>query len=175
MLKTWSKKRVSPQDLALLALLLALQIVLSRFLSISAPSVKIGFSFIPVMLAARRYGAVGAAAVAGLGDFLGAILLPTGPYHPGFTLSAALGAVIWGLLLYRSTAWWSLTAAVVSQKLLCSLGLNTLWLTQILGKGYFVLLPGRVLQAVVMTVVEILLGALLLRNPTVDRLLQKRF
>lgn len=169
------KKRIPPQDLALLALLLALQIVLSRFGSIEVPGVKIGFSFIPILMAARRYGVFGSAVVAGLADFLGAILFPSGAYHPGFTFSAVIGGIFWGLLIYRKVTLPRVLTAALANKVAVTLLLNTLWLSQILGKGYWILIPDRVFQAVVMTVFETLLGMLLLRHPTIDKLLKQKF
>lgn len=169
------KKRIPTPDLALLALLLALQIVLSRFFSIEVPGVKIGFSFIPIVLAARRYGAFGAASVAGLADFLGAILFPSGAYHPGFTFSAVIGGIFWGMLIHRKVTLPRVLAAALVNKVAVTLLLNTLWLSQILEKGYLLLLPDRVFQAVVMTVVETVLTMLLLRHPTIDKLLKQKF
>ena len=67
-------------DIVLLALLLALNVVLSRFLSIATPSAKIGFSFLPEALAAAIYGPLGGMTVAGLGDLVGALLFPIGVY-----------------------------------------------------------------------------------------------
>ena len=50
--------------LATLALLIALQVVLSRFLSINLQFLKIGFSFVPLMFAGYLYGASGGVIVA---------------------------------------------------------------------------------------------------------------
>ncbi len=169
------KKRIPPQDLALMALLLALQIVLSRFCSIQVPGVKIGFAFIPTVMAARRYGIFGAATVAGLADFLGALLFPSGAYHPGFTVSAIIGGAFWGWLVYRKVTLPRVLAAALANKVVVTLLLNTLWLSQILDKGYLLLLPDRVFQAVVMTIFETLLTMLLLRHPTIDKLLKQKF
>ena len=52
-----TKKRI--RFLACIAMLSAMQVVLSRFLSIQTPVVKIGFGFVPVMFAGALYGAGG--------------------------------------------------------------------------------------------------------------------
>ena len=88
------------QMLALLGMLTAIEIVLSRFCSISAWNIKISLSFLPVAAAAMLCGAAPAVAVAALGDFVGAILFPIGAYFPGFTLTAALTGALFGLLLH---------------------------------------------------------------------------
>lgn len=83
---------VSIRVLTVLAMLLAMTIMLDRFpgLSVKTPGWKIGFSFIPPMIAAMLYGPIEAALVYGLSDLIGATLFPFGPYHPGFTVVAAL-------------------------------------------------------------------------------------
>jgi len=82
------------------ALLVALGVVLDR-LSVLNPGWKIGFGFIPVVIAAILYGPVIAAIVYGLSDLIAALLLPIGPYFPGFTLCAALMGAVYGIFLYK--------------------------------------------------------------------------
>ena len=93
--------RFSLRTLLTLSLLTALEIVLNRFLSINAWNIKIGFSFVPVVIGAMLYGPLGGAVVGALGDFIGALLFPIGPYFPGFTLTAFLTGAVFGLLLKK--------------------------------------------------------------------------
>ena len=88
--------RFNTKTLVTTALLTALEIVLSRFLSIQTQVTKIGFAFVPVVLAAVLLGPLEAGITAALGDFLGAMLFPTGPFFPGFTLTAFLMAAAEG-------------------------------------------------------------------------------
>ena len=87
------------KNLALMALLVAANVVFSRFLSINTFNIKIGFTFLTVMMAAYLFGPVGAMLVGGLGDVIGALLFPIAPFFPGFTLTA----VITGLLYNSCT------------------------------------------------------------------------
>lgn len=144
------------QKMALVGLLVALEIVLSRFLSISTFNLKIGFAFIPVVLAALLYGPLWGAATAGLADFLGAILFPVGPYFPGFTLTAMLVGTTYGILLHRQATLGRVVAAVSIVRLPLSLGLNTLWISILYGKAFLALLPGRILQEAVMAPIQII-------------------
>ena len=84
------------RSIVLLGLLIGLNIVFSRFISISAWNFKIGFTFLTVLVAAYILGIPGACLVAGLGDFIGALLFPIGAYNPGFTFSAILTGLIYG-------------------------------------------------------------------------------
>ena len=59
-----------------MGILIAVSIVLSRFLSFSAWNVKIGFAFIPIVIGAVLFGPVQGGIAAAAADFLGAILFP---------------------------------------------------------------------------------------------------
>ena len=58
-----SKAKFIAADLTCLALLTAMQVVLSRFLSFNTLSLKIGFAFLPVAIGAAVLGPVGGAIV----------------------------------------------------------------------------------------------------------------
>ena len=144
------------------ALLVAIEIVLSRFFSISTPIVKIGFGFVPLVLAGMLFGPLYGCAVGAMADFLGANLFPIGPFWPGFTIIAGLTGLTYGLLLHRKEGeqWTRTTSniriavAVLAVTLVLQLGLDTLNLALLMGKGVIGLLPARMLKAVVMIPVQ---------------------
>lgn len=161
--------------LVIIAMLTAIEIVLSRFCSISAWNLKIGFGFAPVLVAAMLYGPIEAAAVGGLADFLGAVLFPIGPYFPGFTITAALTGAVFGAFLKRrpektrdlpSESEGSaerksfgfgarLVVSVLINQLVLSLLLNTLWISVLYGSPFVPLLATRIVQCAVMVPVQI--------------------
>ena len=65
------KTKISVRNITLMAMLIAIEIVLSRFCSIQAWNVKIGFAFIAPVTAAILMGPAQAAVVAGVADVLG--------------------------------------------------------------------------------------------------------
>ena len=141
--------------LVTLALLIAINVVLARFFGIQTPIVQINFSFIPVVLAALLYGPLPAALVGAVGDVLGAVLFPAGAYFPGFTLTSALGGLIYGLFLYKKpAALWRSVSAV-------NMGLNTLWLWITVGDGVWGLFLSRLPKYFVVAPVQILVTRLL--------------
>lgn len=148
-------------SLAVMGVLLAMEIILSRFLSINQWDLKIGFSFIPIVIVAYIYGAIPAAVIAALGDFLGAVLFPIGPYHPGFTATAFLTGAIFGLFLHKQYSIYKLVPSVLLVQFTGGLILNTIWISQLYGSPFFVVLPTRIVQCIVMSVVEILTISLL--------------
>lgn len=150
------KQKLNIRTIAATGLLVAVHIVLSRFLSFNAWNMKIGFAFVPVFVAAWLYGPVSAMLVGGLGDFLGAILFPIGPYFPGFTLSCALTGLIFGLLLHKKQSIPRVAAAVAVDQFGVSLCLTTYWIYLLYGaSSYQVLLYSRLAQSAVLTALEL--------------------
>lgn len=162
-------QKINTKLVVTIGLLAAMHIVLSRFLSINAWNIKIGFAFVPVFLAAWAYGPVPAAAVGALGDFLGAVLFPIGPYFPGFTLSCALTGVIFGLLLHKEQTLPRIVTAVVLNQFGVSLLLTSLWISILYGSPYIVLLGTRVIQSAILTGVELITITALTRSTAVIR------
>ena len=161
-------QKISVRTLTAVALFVALEVVLSRFLSISTESLKIGFAFVPLVCCAMLYGPVWGAVAGGLADFIGAVLFPIGPYFPGFTLTNALIGLVFGLFLRRSTSGTAgivaICAAVLINNLVLSLLLNTLWVSVLYGSPFLQLLPVRLMQNAVMIPIEIVV-IIALRHP----------
>ena len=157
-----NKKNLTKQ-LCALALLIAVGVVLGRLVPVlSVWNTKIEFSFVAVMLAACIAGPIGGMVAGALIDFIGAILLPTGPYFPGFTATAALTGLVFGLLLYKKCNLGRIVIAVLSTQLVCGFLLNTLFISILYTKAFTVLLATRAIQVVVMSVIEIVFAELVL-------------
>ena len=145
-------KNALPRTLVMMALLIALEVILTRFLSINLPVVRIGFGFLPVAIAAILFGPLWAGVGYAVGDLLGMLIWPTGAYFPGF-----LVGVTYGFFLYKKTVTWPrLTVTVIVVILAYSLVLNTVWLSILYGKAFWGLLPTRILQCVILIPVQIL-------------------
>ena len=91
------------KKIILTAILLALLIVLSRFLSVRTPIMKISFGFLPTMLCATWLGWKWTLLLNVLADLIGATLFPSGAFFIGYTITTAVAALIYGFLLYRPT------------------------------------------------------------------------
>ncbi|MCR4712325.1 MAG: folate family ECF transporter S component [Clostridia bacterium] len=137
------------------AMLVAVEIILNRFLSINAWNIKIGFSFVPIVIAAILYGPVTAGVVGALGDFIGALLFPIGAYFPGFTATAFLMGVVFGLFLHKEQSLKRTVQAVLINQFILGLFVNSFWISILYGSPYGPLLVTRVVQAALLTVVQI--------------------
>ena len=147
------KKRFDLKALVMLALLVAMQVVLEKICAINTLTVKIGFGFVPVAVAAMLYGPLGGGVVGGLGDIIGSLLFPTGAYFPGFTVTAALIGVVWGLFLPRRKLNYFARVVVPAliNNIILGLGVNTLFITLLYThKHYTVMLVSRLPEYAVM-------------------------
>jgi len=93
--------KLKTKDLVIMAFLMTTEIIFTRFLAIQTPVVRIGFGFLPMSMMAILYGPfwTGLAYVAC--DLLGMAIFPRGVFIPGFTLTAFLTGVIYGLVLHN--------------------------------------------------------------------------
>ena len=145
------KKESFTTQLVVMALLIALEIILTRFLSIETPTMRIGFGFLPVAIMAILYGPWWTGAAGIVGDLVGMMLFPKAAFFPGFTLTAFLTGVIYGLFLYKKPVSWKRTfVAVLTVNVICSLCLDTIWLSMMYGDSFLVLLPMRLVKAAIM-------------------------
>lgn len=132
------------------ALLIALDVILTRFLSIQTQFLRIGFGFLPVAVAGIAFGPFWGAVTGAVGDILGMIIYPTAEYFPGFTLTALLTGLIYGLFLYKKTV--SVPRLLAASAAVCiflNLLLDTLWLNIMYGNAFLVLLPARAVKCLI--------------------------
>ena len=133
------------------AMLMALTIVISSFTISIGNYIKIGFSFIASELAYMLFGPVVGAIFGGTADILAFIANPTGPYFFGFTLSAILSGLIYGMFLYKKPIrFWRILLVKAIVAVVINMWLGTYWLSLLYGKGFLVLLPARVFKNLVM-------------------------
>lgn len=137
--------------IAQIGMLVAVEVVLSRFCSIITPIAKIGFAFLPIAVTGILYGPWPAGMMAVIADIIGGTLFPSGAFFPGFTLTAFLSGYTYGVFLHQRPANLPrIAGCVLVVQLFLPLGLNTVWLRIITGKAYLALLPVRAIQACVM-------------------------
>ncbi len=161
----------------LVSILLAMLIVLSRFLSVKTPITKISFAFVTTMLCATWLGPKWTLLLNVLGDVIGATLFPTGPYFVGYTVSTAIAALIYGFLLYKKEPnsfsekvfILRVVFAVLLVTFFVNIGLNTLWTSITSGKAFKVLFFTRFVKNIITAPIHIVVFIF------VERLLRKPF
>ncbi len=149
----------------LTAILVALNIILERFMpSYSVWNNNISFGFITVAFAACYLGIPYAVAVGGLGDLIGAVIKPFGPYFVGYTITNMLVGLCLGIFLYKKATVLRITIATVINKIVCSLALNTIFIAVLYRGGivaFWTVFITRIPFVALMTAVEIIVISLL--------------
>lgn len=111
------------------AMLLAMSVVISFTASVRVTeTIKIGLGYLITALLGMLYGPFTAALAAGAGDLIKYLLKPDGAYFFGFTLTAMLGGVVYGVFFYREKC--TIPRAIASKatvSLLLNCLLNTVW------------------------------------------------
>ena len=152
------------------AMLTAAGFVLDRLLAISTPAVKINLAFLPAVFAAVLLGPIYGACVYGLTDLIGALVMPFGPYHPGFTVCAAVMGALeargladdrWRrLFIYKKEKinFLSIVIPVAINCLVIGLFINTAWVSMLYGsKTYWGWFLYRLLEYAVLVPVQLAL------------------
>ena len=144
--------------LIVIAFFIALEIILTRFLSINTPFLRIGFGFLPIAILGILYGPLWAGIAYAAGDILGMLIFPSGAFFPGFTVSALLTGFTYGFFLYNKPITW--TRVLLASSIVClliNLGLDTIWLSILMDKAVIALLPARVVKSLVMIAVQVVM------------------
>lgn len=149
-------KKFDTRAMTTTALLVAMTVFLARFCSISAWNIRIGFSFLPVAVAAILFGMKGSCAVASLSDIIGTILFPVGPYFPGFTLTAFLTGIVYAIFLHKKQTSLRILGCVAVNQLFLSLFLNSFWISIWYSSPYLPLLATRSVQTFVVGIAQFL-------------------
>ena len=166
-----AKELKSTRNLVLCAMMAALSIILMSTTSFYiTPHIKIGFSGLPNRLVDFMFGPVVGTIFGGIMDVLKFLIKPDGGFFFGYTLTAMAGGFIYGLFYYKLQIkkplntdakgaklvllWIKVNAmsillifiANALVKVLCNIGLNTLWSSMTTGKAFLAILPGRVIK-----------------------------
>ncbi len=158
-------KKFNLITLTRVAVLIALEIILNRFLSYSEPNLKIGISFVPIALCGIMFGPYWAGAAAGIADVLGTFLSPFGGIYPPITLTAILTGISFGLFLHRKNVKFfpNIVLCTLVNTVGLSLFLQTYWLSLLRHIPYFTLMGLRALQCGILIVLYLILIPLLMK------------
>lgn len=141
------------------AMLLAMSVVISFTASVRVTeTIKIGLGYLITALLGMLYGPFTAALAAGVGDLIKYLLKPDGAYFFGFTLTAMLGGVVYGVFFYREKC--TIPRAIASKatvSLLLNCLLNTVWVSWLYGMPFLGALGPRVIKNLMALPFEIVL------------------
>ena len=127
---TSSKELKKVRNLVLASLLIAIHLLLDLFTIQILPTLHLSFEFLASATIGMLFGPSIGALCGGLGDIINYILNPKGAFFPGFTITAIITGVIYGLVLYKKEITIKrCIVAVTAVTLICDICLNTYFLS----------------------------------------------
>lgn len=148
------------------AVFAALFIVLYSIKLNLAPELRITFTFIPLALAGWLLGPAPAMLVGLVGDVIGCIIFPAGPYFPGFTLTKIVSGFIYGMFLYRTFPPKTpvfVAGAILGTNFLANVLMNSFWLSMLYGKAWSVYAASHLVKNILASPIEIVLLVIIIR------------
>ena len=143
------------KTLVITALLIAIGIILGQFSIQLTETTKIGISFIATQMTANLFGPVVGGIMGGVADILKFIIKPTGPFLVGYTISAILGPMIYGVMLYKKPiSFWRILLSKVVVAILINLLLGTFWSYHYFGAAFWAAIPAKLIQQVIQVPVQ---------------------
>ncbi|MEA4870544.1 MAG: folate family ECF transporter S component [Christensenella sp.] len=161
-------KHITPKRLSLMAMLIALQIVLSKFLMLQlTDSIRLSIDSVPILLGGIWFGPVAGGIIGTLADLLGTILFPTaGAYYPPLTIAFLLIGVVAGLLAKIArvkNALLRMACIVIPAEIVGSYLFKSFALSGLIGLPFSTLLAARILPVGAIMIVNTMLVTLLHR------------
>lgn len=169
-------KRKQVLDLTVMAMVVAIRLVMEMLPSIKfGLYVQIGFGFIGAAIAGVMLGPWRAALVGILVDILGNFFRgESGQFFIGYTLTALVGGLIYGYVLYkRPLRWEQIFMAVLLVTIFCNLGLNSIWVYMMTQKAFTVFMPMRIIKNMITLPLNTAILTVFFSNKTMKTLIEK--
>ena len=147
--------KLDTKDITTIGILMGVHLIVSNFISINTPLIKISFGFITLSIIGIIYGPLVTGIAAAICDIIGAMLFPIGNFFFGFTITAFLVGCAYGFLKSYPLIIFRIILVVTFICVGLNIGLNTYWLSIIMGKAYAVLLPARILKNLIMIPIQV--------------------
>ena len=144
-------KKLNIRNISMMGVLIALDIVATRFLGFSALTIRISFGSVFIILAGLWFGPVEGALVGGIADTLGCLIAGTGFYPP-----LMISPIVLGILIGLGRPWFLKKVGIARLGILIggSYMMTTLFiaswaLSMLYGSPYLALVASRIPQYLV--------------------------
>lgn len=136
----------------------AAQIVLGLMDIQVLPSMRFSFGYLAASITGMLFGPAVAGLQCALVDVIKAFTMSKGAFFPGYTLSALVGGLIYGFVLYeRPHTWQRVLLARGLVNLIANVVLNTLWIMITQGSAMSAVIGPRILKNALFLPVEVAL------------------
>lgn len=161
------KNFFSPKRIAYLGIMTAISVITNCFsVTVNSGANSISFNYVICSLAGIFFGPVSGGIVGLLGDLIGCLIAPKGPFNPFIMLSSALIGILAGLAfkIPRLNVYFKIIIGYILIFIVCTLGFNTfgLWFYYAKSKkSFLVYLIGRAPFQAINVVINIVITYLL--------------
>lgn len=136
------------------AMLIALDVILASVRIVVSNILEISFAFLALAVAGMLYGPVMGGMVGAIGDVIGYLIKPNGPFFIGFTISRFLSGFIFGLFLYKKKITLKrVIAACLFETVINNFILTPIWLNMMYGTQLFTII--RIIKNIAMFPINI--------------------
>ncbi len=148
----------SARTITVCAMMGAAALVLGAYSIYLTPTIKIGFSSLPNLFVAWLFGPSVGMIFNGTMDILKYFMKPVGGFFPPLTLVTMMAGVIYGCFFYgRQLSFRRVLAAKLVVVIVCNIVLNTYCLSLLTGKGFWGILPDRIVKNLIMWPIDSLI------------------
>ena len=144
------------RKVAFAALVIAMRVAMAGIFIPVGPNLRVYFHFFVTALGGLVCGPIMALLIGFGADVLGVLLFPSGAYFFGYTLSAMVGALVYGLFLYKrpiSMVRIALCKATVNIGVNVLLG--SLWSAMLYSKGYYYYFVQSITKNILLLPIEV--------------------
>lgn len=132
------KKRLNARSIAIMGLLIALSITLTRLISIETTFLRVSFGFVPQVIMGILFGPFWSGVGGVLADLAGMMLFARATFFIGFTLNALVEGSIYGWFFHNKELTLKRSFfAVLTVTLVSNLFLTPLWLALMYNVPFF--------------------------------------
>jgi ECF transporter S component (folate family) len=163
------------QQIAVLGVLMALSLALSRVSIAIGSANRLSFGFIVNAIIGIMYGPWVAGFAAAGTDLLSSFIFGVqGTFFLGFTLSAFIGSFIYGWFFHRENIrWQQVLLAVLINTVFTNIFLNSLWLNILYQTPFVVLLGTRIPQNLIMGPIRFILIYFISQNKQIQNVINR--
>lgn len=160
-------KKFDVRSWMIMAQMIALSIVFSRFLSLQTDILRLSLGYIPIILAGALFGPVAGGIVGVAADFLGTTFFSAYTWFAPLALTPLFIGVWSGLFAgqYSKNKFWLTALVNLGGNVIGRIVISSICLRILYGTGFNVLLSTRIPSSIVMTAVEAAVIYLVLKSP----------
>lgn len=168
--KKWGLRPLSLKGISYLAILMAIQIVLSR-LVVGNANVQFGFAFITAALIGRWYGPFWSVGIAIIVDFI-STMISGQAYFIGFALSAVVAALIYSFAFFKhpKIGLVRIIVVVLLITVVINIFMNSYWVSILAHTNFWYFLPMRLVKNCISAPLQIGILYWILNNKTINRM-----